>query len=61
MPLAMTMNMVIGLVCVIIGLVLFMDGLRFGIMPLGEAIGILLPRHFSVKTILLVTVPTRRR
>ena len=54
MGLGMDASVVIGLICVMIGLVLFMDGLRYGIMPLGESIGMLLPRHFSTKSILLV-------
>ena len=79
------MSTVLGLLFILIGLVLFMDGerpshsrtfvprlhdtthsssltplsmlfagLRYGIMPLGEAIGIKLPRHLSHASILLV-------
>ena len=54
MALGMDVSVVLGLLAVVVGLVLFMDGLRYGIMPLGEAIGLLLPRNFTTKTILLV-------
>jgi len=53
-PLNLEMSTVLGLLFILIGLVLFMDGLRYGIMPLGEAIGIKLPRHLSHASILLV-------
>lgn len=43
----------IGLSLVVIGLTFFIEGLFLGIMPLGETIGIKLPRKTSVPAILL--------
>ncbi len=43
----------IGLFIVIIGLMFFMEGLRLGLMPLGETIGAVLPRNTSLSIILL--------
>lgn len=54
MPLNMDSEVVLGMCSVLAGLVLFMDGLRYGIMPLGESIGVLLPRHLRQTTILMV-------
>jgi len=54
LPLDLNFSIVVGIVCVIVGLVFFMDGLRFGIMPLGESLGTLLPRHLPQKVILAV-------
>ncbi len=42
-----------GLLVVAIGLMFFMEGLRLGLMPLGETIGAILPRNSSLVIILL--------
>jgi len=42
----------IGMVGVILGLMLFMEGLRLGLMPFGETIGSTLPRRSSLPTII---------
>jgi hypothetical protein len=41
-----------GLLSAMVGLVLFVDGLRVAIMPLGSLLG--LPEHFKVRYILIV-------
>ncbi|MGY4531810.1 hypothetical protein ACVW0Y_000926 [Pseudomonas sp. TE3786] len=45
-----------GLTAVIVGLMLFMEGLKLGLMPLGEIIGSTLPRKSSLPVVLLVTL-----
>ena len=42
----------IGILIVAIGLMFFMEGLRLGMMPLGETIGAVLPRNSSLQLIL---------
>lgn len=42
----------VGLLVVAIGLMFFMEGLRIGLMPLGETIGAVLPRNSSLPVIL---------
>ncbi|MEM9532547.1 MAG: DUF1538 domain-containing protein [Pseudomonadota bacterium] len=42
----------IGIVIVAVGLMFFMEGLRLGLMPLGETIGAVLPRNSSLPVIL---------
>lgn len=44
-----------GLVSVIIGLMLFMEGLKVGLMPFGETIGAILPTKSSLSVVLAVT------
>src|SRR5262245_19025405 len=44
-----------GLVAVMLGLMLFMEGLKLGLMPLGEAIGNTLPARSPLPVVLLVT------
>lgn len=44
-----------GLAAVIIGLMLFMEGLKVGLMPFGEAIGNILPSKAALPVVLLVT------
>jgi len=44
-----------GLVSVIIGLMLFMEGLKVGLMPFGETIGTILPSKSSMPVVLLVS------
>ncbi len=43
-----------GLISVIIGLMLFMEGLKVGLMPFGETIGTVLPSKSSLPIVLLV-------
>lgn len=43
-----------GLVSVIIGLMLFMEGLKVGLMPFGETIGNVLPRKSHLNVVLLI-------
>jgi hypothetical protein len=45
-----------GLAAVIVGLMLFMEGLKLGLMPLGEVIGSTLPRKSSLPVVLLITL-----
>jgi len=45
-----------GLAAVIIGLMLFMEGLRVGLMPFGETIGSTLPRRSPLPVVLLITM-----
>jgi len=43
-----------GLIAVIFGLMLFMEGLKVGLMPFGESLGISLPAKASLGVVLLV-------
>jgi len=43
-----------GLISVIIGLMLFMEGLKVGLMPFGETIGTVLPTKSTLPVVLLV-------
>jgi hypothetical protein len=43
-----------GLLAVIFGLMVFMEGLKVGLMPFGEALGISLPAKAALGTVLLV-------
>jgi len=45
-----------GLFAVIVGLMLFLEGLRQGLMPFGEKIGSTLPIHSPLPVVLLVTL-----
>lgn len=45
-----------GLAAVIIGLMLFMEGLKLGLMPFGTVIGETLPRKASLPVVLLITL-----
>lgn len=42
----------VGILIVAVGLMFFMEGLRLGLMPLGEIIGSVLPRHSRMPVIL---------
>jgi hypothetical protein len=44
-----------GLFAVIVGLMLFMEGLKLGLMPFGETIGNLLPKKSPLWLVLLIT------
>lgn len=48
-------SMAFGLLGVIIGLMLFMEGLKLGLMPLGESIGQTLPRKSALPAVLTIT------
>ena len=43
-----------GLLSAMFGLVLFVDGLRVAIMPMGSMLGQQLPQHFRVRYILII-------
>ncbi len=43
-----------GLLAVILGLMLFMEGLKVGLMPFGESLGVSLPAKASLATVLVV-------
>jgi len=45
-----------GLVCVIFGLMLFMEGLKVGLMPFGETIGATLPQKSPLPVVLLIAL-----
>lgn len=45
-----------GLFAVIVGLMLFMEGLKLGLMPFGTVIGSNLPRKSSLPVVLLITL-----
>eukprot|EP01062_Namystynia_karyoxenos_P059484 TRINITY_DN50927_c0_g1_i1.p1 TRINITY_DN50927_c0_g1~~TRINITY_DN50927_c0_g1_i1.p1 ORF type:complete len:787 (+),score=181.44 TRINITY_DN50927_c0_g1_i1:89-2362(+) len=45
-----------GFICTVFGLALFLEGLRFGVMPLGEAVGTMLPQKASLAVTLLVAL-----
>lgn len=52
-PIAESATISIGLTLVVVGLALFMEGLVLGLMPLGEVIGLKLPKKTKVPSILL--------
>ena len=45
LPIVFALMISLGILVVAVGLMFFMEGLRLGLMPLGEAIGSILPRH----------------
>ena len=53
LPLVYAGMIAVGIFIVTIGLMFFMEGLRLGLMPLGETIGAVLPRNSSLPLILL--------
>jgi hypothetical protein len=53
MNLANPLGLAAGMSCVVAGLVFFIDGLRIGVMPLGENIGSTLPAKARLRVILL--------
>lgn len=53
-PIANAMSITGGLVAVVIGLMLFMEGLRLGLMPFGEVIGNKLPQKSTLPVVLLI-------
>lgn len=46
---------VAGMFAVIVGLMLFMEGLKVGLMPFGESLGNILPAKTSLPVVLLIT------
>jgi hypothetical protein len=46
----------LGIVMVVLGLTLFLEGLLLGIMPMGEEVGIQLPQKAKSRTILIVAL-----
>jgi hypothetical protein len=48
------LSMAFGLFGVMVGLMLFLEGLKLGLMPLGETIGQTLPRKSTLPTVLVV-------
>ncbi len=52
LPIVFASMIGIGILIVAIGLMFFMEGLRLGLMPLGETIGAVLPRNSSLPLIL---------
>ena len=53
LPIVYTAMITIGIFIVIVGLMFFMEGLRLGLMPLGETIGAILPRNTPLWGVLL--------
>ncbi len=49
-------SIIMGLLAVIIGLMLFMEGLKRGLMPFGEVIGKTLPAKAPLKLVLLIAL-----
>ena len=45
-----------GVIAVILGLVLFMEGLKLGLMPFGESIGAVLPAKAALPVVMLVAL-----
>ncbi len=52
---ANSLSITVGLVAVILGLMVFMEGLARGLMPFGEVIGSTLPRKAKLPLLLLIT------
>lgn len=52
LPIAFAGMISIGIFVVAIGLMFFMEGLRLGLMPLGEEIGSVMPKHSAMPVIL---------
>ncbi len=52
LPIVYSLMIAVGIFVVAIGLMFFMEGLRLGLMPLGEVIGSVLPRKSSMLIIL---------
>ena len=53
LPIVYTTMICVGIFIVIVGLMFFMEGLRLGLMPLGETIGAILPRNTPLWGVLL--------
>jgi len=53
LPIVYTSMICVGIAIVVIGLMFFMEGLRLGLMPLGENLGAILPRNSPLWGVLL--------
>ncbi|MEM7209037.1 MAG: DUF1538 domain-containing protein [Pseudomonadota bacterium] len=53
LPIAYALMIGVGIIVVALGLMFFMEGLRLGLMPLGEQIGSELPKNSSLPVILV--------
>ena len=53
LPIVFAAMIAVGIAVVAVGLMFFMEGLRLGLMPLGETIGAVLPRNSSLPVILV--------
>ncbi len=53
-PISQASTITLGLLAVIVGLMLFMEGLKHGLMPFGETIGEALPRKLSLYNVLVI-------
>ncbi len=53
LPIVYSSMIAVGILVVVVGLMFFMEGLRVGLMPLGEMLGAVLPRNSSLPLILL--------
>lgn len=53
LPLVYAMTIAAGILIVALGLMFFMEGLRLGLMPLGETIGVVLPRNSPLWGVLI--------
>ncbi len=56
LPLVHAAMIAVGILVVIFGLMFFMEGLRLGLMPLGEVIGSVLPKNSKMPMILAFSV-----
>ena len=53
LPIVYASMIAVGIFVVAVGLMFFMEGLRLGLMPLGEVIGSVLPKHSRMPVILV--------
>ena len=53
-PIASASSITLGLIAVIIGLAIFMEGLKTGLMPFGNIIGDTLPKKASMPVVLII-------
>ena len=53
-PIASASTITLGLIAVIIGLAIFMEGLKVGLMPFGTIIGDTLPKKASMFVVLII-------
>ena len=53
LPIVFAGMIAVGVFIVALGLMFFMEGLRLGLMPLGEVIGSVLPRKSGIPLVLL--------
>lgn len=51
-----SLQITMGLFAVIVGLMIFMEGLNYGLMPFGQVIGSTLPRKSPLPVVLLITL-----